>query len=131
MNLYRLCCITVATANDPQILYAGGLRTDITDYQTVCLSSLFLFPAFIFHCFFSVSSTPWTRLLYLHYTVSQKNVHLWLAITFEACERILVFFGRSVIDEVSNQKTLYYITSNHYLVKWGNAKIALSPQMLY
>jgi len=43
-----------------------------------------------------------------------KTSHLWLAITFDTCEQILIFFfGRNVTDKVSNQKTLYYVTSNN------------------
>jgi len=86
------CCITVAVANDPQILYAGVyILISLTTRRSVSLHYFYFQHSF--SLFFSVSSTPWTRLLYLYYTVSQKNVHLWLAITFEACERILVFFA--------------------------------------
>jgi len=70
------------------------------------------------------------------YTVSQKTSHLWLAITLtHTRERILISFGRSVTDKVSNQKKLYYATSNnlflHYLAKRKNTKNAFFTQMLY
>jgi len=32
---------------------------------------------------------------------------------FDTRERILISFGRNITDKVSNQKTLYYATSNH------------------
>jgi len=57
------------------------------------------------------------------YTVSQKTSHLWLAITLTR-ERILIFFGRNVTDKVSNQKTLYYATSNNlcFCTTWWNGE---------
>ena len=39
-------------------------------------------------------------------------------------ERILIFFGKNVIDKVGNQKTLYYATSNNlcFRTTWENAE---------
>jgi len=58
------------------------------------------------------------------YIVSQKTSHLWLAITFDTCEWILIFLGRNVTDKVSNQKTLYYATSNnlYFCTTWQKGK---------
>jgi len=47
---------------------------------------------------------------------------------FDTHERILIFFRRNVINKVSNQKMLYYATSNNlcfcsYLSKWGTCKL--------
>jgi len=74
--------------------------------------------------------TPFT----LHRHSVSKTSHLWFAITLTRVNG-LIFFGRNVAHEVSNQKTLHYVTSNNlhfcttgYLVKRGNAKIAFSPQ---
>jgi len=44
--------------------------------------------------------------------VSQKNVPRLACYNFDTCERIFIFFGSRVIDKVSNQKTLYYASSN-------------------
>jgi len=59
------------------------------------------------------------------YTVSQKNVHLWLAITLTHVNGLWHFFGRNVTDKVSNRKTLYCVTSNNlcFCIK-KNTKIA-------
>jgi len=45
-----------------------------------------------------------------------------------------IFFGRDVTDKLGNQKTLYYATSNnyvllHYLAKRGNTKITYFTQL--
>ena len=49
------------------------------------------------------------------YAMSQKTSRLWLAITLTHVnsERILMFLGRNATSRVSNQKTLYYATSNN------------------
>jgi len=48
---------------------------------------------------------------------------------FDIRERILIFFGRNVTDNVSNQKTLYCATPNNlYLAKRRNTKIACFSQ---
>jgi len=49
-----------------------------------------------------------------YYTVSQKNVTPLACYNFDAHEWIFIFFGRNVTDEVDNQKTSYYTTSNNY-----------------
>jgi len=43
---------------------------------------------------------------------------------FDIRELILIFFGRNVTDKVSNQKTLYYATSNNlcFCITWQNGK---------
>ena len=70
----------------------------------------------------------------LHH-VSKKRPHLWLAITLDTCEWILIFFGRNVMDKVSNQKTLYYATSvtcaSALPGKMRKCKNCIYPQMLY
>ena len=43
--------------------------------------------------------------------VSKNVMHLWFAITLTHVNAFWYFFGRNVIDKVSNQKTLYYATS--------------------
>jgi len=52
------------------------------------------------------------RHLTIHYTVP-KNVTPLACYNFDTRERILICFGRNVTDKVSNQKTLYYATSNN------------------
>jgi len=42
-----------------------------------------------------------------------KNVPPVVCYNFDIRERILIFFGRNVTDNVSNQKTLYCATSNN------------------
>jgi len=39
-------------------------------------------------------------------------------------ERIFIFFGTNVADKVSNQKTIYYATSNNlcFCTTWQNGK---------
>jgi len=67
----------------------------------------------------------WQRLLHstLH-RVSKKNVPPLACCNFDAHEWILVFFGRNVTNEVGNQKTLYYATSNNlcFCTTWQNAE---------
>ena len=46
------------------------------------------------------------------YIVS-KNFPPLVCYNFDTHERILIFYGRNVTDEVSNQKTFYYATSNN------------------
>jgi len=62
------------------------------------------------------------------YTVSQRNVTPLACYNFDTREWILIFFGRNVTNKVSNQKTLYYATSNNlcFCITWqnGNRKIA-------
>jgi len=43
---------------------------------------------------------------------------------FDTHEWILTFFDRNLIDEVGNQKTLYYATSNNlcFCTTWQNGK---------
>jgi len=68
-----------------------------------------------------------------YYTVSQKMSHLWLVITLDTCERILIFFRRNVTNKISNQNTLYYapqITCASALPS-KNMKIFFFTQMLY
>jgi len=43
-----------------------------------------------------------------------KNVTPLACYNFDTLERILIFFGRNVIDKVSNQKMLCYGTSNNF-----------------
>jgi len=62
-------------------------------------------------------STPWTDVglmkrifetdVGLHCV--SKMSHLWACYNVDTRERILIFFGRNVIDQVSNQKTFYYV----------------------
>jgi len=51
-----------------------------------------------------------------------KNVPLLACCNFDTRERIVIFFGRSVTDKVSNQKTLYCATSNNvcFCTTWQN-----------
>jgi len=46
------------------------------------------------------------------YIASQKRPTL-VCYNFDIREHIFIFFGRNVIDKVSNQKALYYTTSNN------------------
>jgi len=32
---------------------------------------------------------------------------------YQLCEQILIFFGRNVTNKLSNQKTVYFVTSNN------------------
>jgi len=47
---------------------------------------------------------------------------------FDTCEHILIFFGRNVTHKVSNQKTLYYATSNNmcFCTMWQNGETGKS-----
>jgi len=58
------------------------------------------------------------------YTVSQKRPTFGLLYNFDMRERMLIFFGRYVTHEVSNQKTLYYATSNNvcFCSTWQNGE---------
>jgi len=58
------------------------------------------------------------------YTVYQKNVPPLACYNFDAHKWILIFFGRNVPDELGNQKTLYYATSNDlcFCTTWQNAE---------
>jgi len=47
------------------------------------------------------------------YTVSKKSIPPLACYNFDAREWVFIFFGRNVTDEVGNQKTLYYATSNN------------------
>ena len=47
------------------------------------------------------------------YRVS-KNVLPLACYNFDTCEQILIFFRRNITDKVSNQKMLYYATSNNF-----------------
>jgi len=69
------------------------------------------------------------------YTVFQKTSHLWFAITL-AHVNAFWYFGRLVIDKVSNQKMLYCATSNNlnFCTTWQNGETQKShffTQMLY
>jgi len=106
-------------------------RTDSTDFMTrpFHLSISFLFLVFTITVFWFRTAD---KVAYLSaygsvtiYTVSQKTSHLWLAITLtHTRERILISFGRNVTDKVSNQKKLYYATSNNlcFCTTWQNGK---------
>jgi len=50
----------------------------------------------------------------LLYTVSQKKSHLRLATTLTHVNGFWYFFRTNVTDKVSNQKTLYQVTSNNF-----------------
>ena len=54
----------------------------------------------------------------------KKTSHLWLAITLMHVNGFWYFFGRNVTDEVGNQKTLYYATSNNlcFCTTWQNGE---------
>jgi len=54
-----------------------------------------------------------SRLIIIIITLCLKNVPHLVCYNFDTRERILVFFRRNVIDEVSNQKALYCATSNN------------------
>jgi len=58
-------------------------------------------------------SNPVQRLIKTIDIVSQKNVPPLVCYNVGIRERILIFFGRHVTNKVSNQKTLYYATSNN------------------
>jgi len=58
------------------------------------------------------SRVGWTLAWRIH-TPCLKNVPPLACYNFDAREWILIFFGRNVADEVGNQKTLYYTTSNN------------------
>jgi len=47
-----------------------------------------------------------------------------LLYNFDTCERILIFLGRMVTSEVSNQKTLHYATLNNlcFCTTWKNGE---------
>jgi len=45
-----------------------------------------------------------------------KNAPLLACYNFDTHEWILIFFGRNITNKVSNQKTLYYATSNKTVV---------------
>jgi len=53
-----------------------------------------------------------------------KNVPILACNNFNIHERIFIFFGRNVTDKASNQKTLYYVTSNNLCLctTWQNGK---------
>jgi len=56
-----------------------------------------------------------------------KNVAALASYNFDTRERIFIFLDRNATDKVSNQKTLYYATSNNlcFCTTWqnGNTKI--------
>jgi len=54
-----------------------------------------------------------------------KNVPPLACYNFHTCERILIFFDRNVTDKVTNQKMLYYATSNNvcFCANWQNGEI--------
>jgi len=60
----------------------------------------------------------------LLHRVSKNVPPLANCYNFDAHEWILIFFGRNVTDKVSNQKTLYYATSNNlcFCTIWQNAE---------
>jgi len=62
--------------------------------------------------------------IYEYVTASQKTVPPLACYNFDAHEWILIFLGRNVTDEVGNQKTLYYATSNSlcFCITWQNGK---------
>ena len=64
-----------------------------------------------------------TEQFYLHCV--SKTYHLWLAITLTYVNGFWYFFRRNVTDKASNQKTLYYATSNNLCLctTWQNPKI--------
>ena len=72
--------------------------------------------------FISKNHTQWTNRSKLH-RVSKKP-HLWLAITLTHVSRFWHFFGSNATDKVSNQKMLYYATSNNlcFCTTWQNEK---------
>jgi len=53
-----------------------------------------------------------------------KNVPPSACYNFDTCEWILIFFGRNTTDKVSNQKMLYYATSNNlcFCTTWQHEK---------
>jgi len=53
-----------------------------------------------------------------------KNVPPLACYNLDTCKRILTFFGRNATDKVSNQKALYYATSNNvcFCIKWQKRK---------
>jgi len=63
-----------------------------------------------------------------------ENVPHLVHCNFDIRERILIVFGRNVTDKASNQKMLYYVTSNKLcfgaiLAKRRNMKIAFSLKL--
>ena len=64
-----------------------------------------------------------------------KKVPPLVRYNFDTHEHILIFVGRNVIDKVSNQKTLYFATSNNvcFCTTWQNrdTKVAFFTQMMY
>jgi len=65
----------------------------------------------------------------------KKTSHFWLAITLRHRNGFWFFFGRNVTDEVRNQKTYYYATSNNlcFCTTWqnGGTQNRIFSQMLY
>jgi len=53
-----------------------------------------------------------------------ENVPPLACYNFDTHEWILIFFGGNVTDEVGNQKTLYYATSNNlcFCITWQNGE---------
>jgi len=53
-----------------------------------------------------------------------KNVPPLACYNFYTRERILISFGKNAEDKVSNEKTLYYATSNNlcFCTTWQNGK---------
>jgi len=49
---------------------------------------------------------PWT--MFVRITLCVKKVPPLVCYNFDTCERILIFFGGNVIDEVNNQDTLLF-----------------------
>ena len=64
-----------------------------------------------------------------------KNVTLLACHEFDTCEWILIFFGRNVTDNVSNQKMLYCATSSNLCfcttLHNGEQENCIFTQMLY
>jgi len=56
--------------------------------------------------------------------IHRVSFHLWVAITSMHVNGFWYFFGRNVTDKVSNQKTLYYATSNNlcFCTTWQNGE---------
>jgi len=57
-----------------------------------------------------------------YYTVSQKMSHLWLAVTLTHVNRFWYFLAEIYHDKVSNQKMVYYATSNNLCTTLQNAE---------
>jgi len=58
--------------------------------------------------------------------VSQEKRPTFGMLNFDTSERIFIFFDRNVTNEISNQKALYYATSNLcFRTTWQNGDTGL------